>query len=193
MLIKVLHFFPKMKMLLLVFVTNGISLGVYSSEIPHLIFSNGDKSEINKLTGYLMLFLGAGSTIGGLILSKIGDTKNTLFTGRLGLLLGISGAILLTLTLYLEDYYLAAITAFEWGFYLFFIEGWMYLVCSRHFGGCAEAFSVNKLLRSVVYLIFQLAILPSGNKISLLALMITMLVLTFPALFLLNYIPVDYK
>lgn len=99
MLIKVLHFFPKMKMLLLVLIIDGVSLGVYSSEIPHLIFSSGDKSEINKLAGYLMIFLGAGATIGGLILSKIGDTKSTLFTGRLGLLLGILGAILFAITL----------------------------------------------------------------------------------------------
>ena len=99
MLSKVLHFFPKMKMLFLVLIIDGVSLGVYSSEIPHLIFSDGDKSEINKLAGYLMIFLGAGATVGGLVLSKIGDSKSTLFTGRLGLLLGILGAVLFTLTL----------------------------------------------------------------------------------------------
>ena len=38
MLVQVLHFFPKMKMLLLVLVIDGVALGYYSSEIPHLIF-----------------------------------------------------------------------------------------------------------------------------------------------------------
>lgn len=69
----------------------------------------------------------------------------------------------------------------------------MYLVCSRHFGGCAEAFSVNKQLHSLFYLIFQLSILPSGNQIPLTPVMIGLVALTFPALFLLNYIPVNHK
>lgn len=38
MLKQVLHFFPKMRMLLFVLVIDGVALGFYSSEIPHLIF-----------------------------------------------------------------------------------------------------------------------------------------------------------
>jgi hypothetical protein len=69
----------------------------------------------------------------------------------------------------------------------------MYLVCSRHFGGKAEAFSVNKQLHSLFYLIFQLSILPSGNKIPLLPVMGGLVAITVPAFFLINYIPVDYQ
>jgi predicted MFS family arabinose efflux permease len=101
-----------MKMVLLILVIDGVSLGIYSSEIPHLIFSDADKSEINKLAGYLMIALGAGATIGGLILGKIGDRKSTLFTGRLGLVLTVLGSALFALTIELKLYYLAVITAF---------------------------------------------------------------------------------
>lgn len=92
-------FFPKMKILLLLLIIDGISLGFYSSEITHLIHSNADKSQINKLSGYLLISLGVGATIGGLILGKISDLKSTLFTGRLSLLLVVLGSLLFALTI----------------------------------------------------------------------------------------------
>lgn len=169
MLKQVLHFFPKMRMLLLVLVIDGVALGFYSSEIPHLIFveEGTSKDDLNKLAGYLMISLGIGSTLGSTLFGKIADKKDTLFTGRLSLALTVLGCGLFELTLYVKNYWLGMITAFEWGFFLFVLEGWMFLVCGRHFGGKAEAFSVNKQLHSLFYLIFQLALIPSGNKIPL--------------------------
>lgn len=41
---KVIKFFPIMGMLVPVLIIDGISLGVYSSEIPHLIPSSVEKS-----------------------------------------------------------------------------------------------------------------------------------------------------
>lgn len=192
MLLRVLRFFPKMKMLLPVLIVDGISLGIYSSEIPHLIFSDASKAEINKLAGYLMISLGTGATLGGILLGKISDRKSTLFTGRLGLLLAILGCGMFALTLGVKEYGLAVATAFEWGFFLFFVEGWMYLVCARHFGGAAEAFSVNKQLHSIFFLIFQLSILPSGNKIPLLPLVLSLGAFVVPAMVLISWVPVDY-
>ncbi len=69
----------------------------------------------------------------------------------------------------------------------------MYLLCSRHFGGKAEAFAVNKQLHAVFYLIFQLCILPLNNQIPLVPVTIGLAALTIPAFFLLNSIPVDYQ
>jgi hypothetical protein len=68
----------------------------------------------------------------------------------------------------------------------------MYLVCSRHFGGKAEAFSVNKQLHSIFYLIFQLSLIPSGNQIALVPVVSGLAILTIPTFLLINRVPVDY-
>ena len=54
--------------------------------------------------------------------------------------------------------WLAQVAGFLWGFSMFFIEGWLYTVCSRNYGGATEAFSVNKLLHSISYLLLQIAV-----------------------------------
>ena len=136
-----------------------------------------------------MISLGIGSTLGGIILSRISDKNSTTFLGRLSLILALVGCGLFTLTLQIKTYWLALVTSFEWGFFLFFLEGWMYLVCSKHYGGRTEAFSVNKQLHSVFYLIFQLSLLPSGNQISLIPITIGLAAVTIPVFFFITKIP----
>jgi len=136
-----------------------------------------------------MISLGVGSTLGGIVLSRISDKSSTVFLGRLSLLLTAIGCGLFILTLEIQAYWLAIVTSFEWGFFLFFLEGWMYLVCSKHYGGRTEAFSVNKQLHSIFYLIFQLALLPSGNQISLIPTTIGLALFTIPAFFFITKIP----
>lgn len=139
-----------------------------------------------------MISLGIGATLGGILFSKISDRTSTLFTGRLGLWLTLLGCGLFVLTLQLKAYSLAVVTAFSWGFFLFYVEGWMYLVCGRHFGGQAEAFSVNKQLHSIFYLIFQLSLIPSGNQIPLLPVVVALAALVLPTMWLVGWVPVDY-
>ncbi len=43
----------------------------------------------------------------------------------------------------------------------------MYVVCSRSFGGRPESFSVNKQLHSVCYLIFQITVFSTENRLPL--------------------------
>jgi hypothetical protein len=68
----------------------------------------------------------------------------------------------------------------------------MFVVCSKHYAGRTEAFSVNKQLHSLFYLIFQLSLLPSGNKISLIPTTIGLALVTIPAFFFINKIPENH-
>lgn len=65
----------------------------------------------------------------------------------------------------------------------------MYLVCSRHFEGKAEAFSVNKLLHSLFYLLFQIVLIPTHNHLPLFWLVSIFAVLAIPSFFLIGRIP----
>jgi hypothetical protein len=65
----------------------------------------------------------------------------------------------------------------------------MYYVCSRHFGGRGEAFSVNKQLHSIFYLLFQLVVIYSDNKLNLVLLMGWLAMFAIPAVILMDKIP----
>lgn len=68
-----------------ILIIDGISLGIYSSEITHLIPSSVPKDLLNKYAGYSMISLGTGSTIGGFLSGKCADKLGTIISGRMGL------------------------------------------------------------------------------------------------------------
>ena len=64
---------------------DGFSLGVYSSEIPHLIPSSVEKDLVNKYAGIEIIILGVGSTIGGYLSGIASDKFGMLHSGRIGI------------------------------------------------------------------------------------------------------------
>lgn len=64
---------------------DGFSLGIYSSEIPHLIPDSVDKDLVNKYLGVATIILGVGSTIGGYLCGIFADKLGILASGRIGL------------------------------------------------------------------------------------------------------------
>jgi MFS family permease len=66
-------------------IIDGISLGIYSSEITHLIPKSIEKDFVNKFAGYCMISLGTGATIGGFLCGKWADKLGTISCGRAGL------------------------------------------------------------------------------------------------------------
>ena len=64
----------------------------------------------------------------------------------------------------------------------------MYIICSRCYEGRSEAFSVNKLLHCLFYLVSQIAIFATNNKLPLKILIPSMSLLAIPAFFLISKI-----
>ncbi len=71
--------------IILFLVVDGISLGIYSSEITHLIPSDVDPDSVNKIAGIAMITLGVGSILGGFLSGKISDKLGTINAGRLAI------------------------------------------------------------------------------------------------------------
>lgn len=67
----------------------------------------------------------------------------------------------------MQLFWLTLISVFVWGVFLFYIEGWLYIVCSREFKGRSESFSVNKQLGSITCFLFQLIVMFTNNNINL--------------------------
>lgn len=80
-----------------------------------------------------MITLGVGSTFGGFLSGWFADKVGTLVSGRSGLVLYSLSCLLYILSYNLRQLWLSLCSSFCWGFALFYVEGWMYVVCSRCF------------------------------------------------------------
>jgi hypothetical protein len=88
---------------------------------------------------------------------------------------------------------MAFISSFFWGLFLFYLEGWMFYVCSKHFGGKNEAFSYNKIFHSLFYLLFQIALIPTHNDIPLATICICLIILGIISFFMIKKVPKNYE
>lgn len=134
--------------------------------------------------------MGLGSTIGGYLCGIIADKKGNLFAGTTGLLTFFFSCLIVLSCLFWPSIWLTLLTAFFWGYSLFYIESWMYIVCSRHYQGKAEAYSVNKQLHSLFYLIAQIAIFATDNQLPLKVIVAVLAGLTGPALMMIRKLPI---
>ena len=144
---------------------------------------------VNKYAGIAMIMLGVGSVIGGYICGIVADKFGAINSGRSAIVFWLASIGCFVLALKIETLQMAFIAAFMWGFALFYVQGWMYIACSRQYEGKTEAFSINKQLHSLFYLCFQIAVFSTDNKLPLFQLVLAASVFSIPALYLLNKIP----
>ena len=108
-------------MVLPILLIDGMSLGIYSSEIHKLVPPSTEKELLNKYAGYLLIGLGTGATVGGFFLSWIGDKVSSYWTGRVTIVLLIASSALFLVSYEKESYWIGMGAAFVWGFFLFFL------------------------------------------------------------------------
>lgn len=114
-------YIPKMYPVLLLLVIDGLSLGIYSSEITHLIPPDTPSEDVNKIAGITMITLGVGSTIGGFISGIAADKTGMIIAGRLGLTTVALSCGCFLLALYEHELWLTLLAGFIWGFALFYV------------------------------------------------------------------------
>ena len=105
------------------------------SEITHMIPKDTPDNLINLYAGYSNIALGCGASLGGYISGKFGDKMGSRQSGTIGIVFFVLGCLLAFLTIELQNFQLTLASALFWGFFLFYIEGWLYIVCSREFKG----------------------------------------------------------
>lgn len=144
---------------------------------------------MNLYAGYCNISLGVGASLGGYISGKVGDKIGSRRSGALGIGFFLVGCLLAYLTILLQNFPLTLASALVWGFFLFYIEGWLYIVCSREFKGRSESFSVNKQLGSITCFLFQLIVLFTENQLNLEIVFPVIAVLAIPAFISLVKLP----
>jgi len=56
---------------------------------------------------------------------------------------------------------------FVWGFGWHYMDGWLWVTCSKIFEGKLEAFALNKFIHSMSFVIYQVALIIYGSDNSL--------------------------
>ena len=129
------RYYPKMYSILCVFIIDGVCYGFLLSELTRLLPEDIPDDDLNLFAGLCSISMGCGASLGGWISGQVASRVDGKSSGYIGLVMFLFGNAMTILTLYLQDIWLANVTAFIWGFYLFYIEGWLYIVCSREFKG----------------------------------------------------------
>jgi sugar phosphate permease len=129
------RYYPKMISVLFILLIDGVCLGIYSSQITHMIPYENDLSVRNKKAGFCTILLGVGATIGGFLSGYLSDKMKIINAGKISIFFFIMGCIVNYITVQIQSFPLTLFAAFTWGFQLFYLEGWMYVVCSKTFKG----------------------------------------------------------
>ncbi len=92
-----------------------------------------EKDMVNKYAGIAMILLGVGSVIGGYLCGIMADKFGALISGRAGITFWLLSIGCFVFSLKIETLWMAFIAAFMWGYSLFYVQGWMYIACSRQY------------------------------------------------------------
>jgi MFS family permease len=120
-LTQVFRYYPQMSSILFILIIDGLCYGIHISEITHMIPIDTPINMMNLYAGYCNISLGCGASLGGYISGWFGDKMGSKKSGVLGLIFYILGCILATLTIILQNFVLTLVSAFFWGFFLFYI------------------------------------------------------------------------
>jgi sugar phosphate permease len=80
------RYYPKMKSVIFILLIDGVCLGIYSSQITHLIPYENDLNLRNKKAGFCTIFLGIGATIGGFMSGYLSDKMKIVNAGKASIL-----------------------------------------------------------------------------------------------------------
>lgn len=178
-----------MRSILCLLIIDGVCYGFHISEITHMIPRDTPADRLNLYAGYCNVALGCGASLGGWVSGWLGDRLSSRRSGNLGILMFVLGSGLAFTAIKIQLFLLTLASSFFWGLFLFYIEGWLYMVCSREFKGRSESFSVNKQLGSITCFLFQLIVIFTKNDIRLDVSIPVMAALAVPAWWSLRKLP----
>ena len=86
---------------------------------------------MNLYAGFCNIALGCGASVGGYSSGKICSKFGGKRSGDIGIVMFILGSLLVLSSLEVQNFWLTLVSVFFWGFFLFYIEGWLFIICSR--------------------------------------------------------------
>ncbi len=145
--------------------------------------------QLNLYAGFCNIALGCGASFGGWASGYFGAKFGGRRAGDIGILMFLFGSLLALTSLEVQLFWLTLISVFVWGFFLFYIEGWLFIICSREFKGRSQSFSVNKQLGSITCFLFQILVIFTNNNLNLSIIIGVVAALAIPAFKTLRRLP----
>jgi predicted MFS family arabinose efflux permease len=87
--------------------------------------------KLNLYAGFCNIALGCGASLGGFISGYVSSKVGGKRSGNIGIILFMVGSLLVLSSLQVQAFWLTLLSVFFWGFFLFYIEGWLFIICSR--------------------------------------------------------------
>ena len=120
-----------MKSLIPLLIFDGLILGFISTSSTKLMPIESSRVDI----GIFLIVLGAGCIVGGFVSGYLSDLISMKNAGRLAVMAVL---VVSVATVFVQRYlsmWVAFVIAFFWGVVREYMEGWLYVACSRNFNG----------------------------------------------------------
>lgn len=153
-----------MKHLFVALLLDGLMQGFISSYFSHLLPSE-IRTTVNL--GIILSIKGLGSIIGGFLSGILSDKIKVNEVGILGFLFIILTLLMTLLNNFAElsTITYALVIGFMWGVSKYFLEGWIFVCCSKVYNGKTEAFAIAKQLHSFSFIIFLIYMIITNSNI----------------------------
>lgn len=150
-----------MRNFLPIIIADGCILGFTSASASHFI----PKDQYEKINVCIFLvFLGFGAIIGGYLSGLFTDKFPIIKVGKSSFFV-LGSCIFLSLPIFMgliSHLFYCYFLAFTWGFGWHYLDGWLWVSCSKVFGGKLEAFALNKFVHSFSFVLYQVALIIHG-------------------------------
>ncbi len=160
---KVYEFSKKMKNFIPMIITDGFILGFIESTSMHFL----PKDHYSKTSvGVYLIFLGIGAILGGYLSGLWSDKYPIMKVGKSSFLV-ISVCMLLSIPVSMglvTSFIYSCFLGFSLGFAWHYMDGWLWVTCSKIFEGKLEAFALNRLIHSISFVVYQIVLIVCGSN-----------------------------
>ena len=110
---------------------DGLVLGFLSTSSTNIMPAASTRVEI----GLFLVMLGAGCILGGFLAGYLSDLIQTGNAGNLAILIVLVVSVITVVVELFKNQMFAYVCGFLWGIARQFMEGWLYVACSRNYNG----------------------------------------------------------
>lgn len=135
------------------------------------------------------MILGVGCIFGGIISGYMSDLIQTRNTGNLAIIIVLVVSVISVGQDQIKGKEFGYICAFLWGVARQFMEGWLYVACSRNYNGTLESYANMKQLHSFSFCIYQLIAIITNLDLSTSYFMLIFILLGPVAFYFLQRLP----
>jgi hypothetical protein len=153
-LVQSLKYYRQMIAILPALVFDGLVLGFVSSAASKLMPKDSERVDV----GVFLIVMGMGCVTGGYFSGFLSDSIHMVNAGKLAVIQVLIMAVLTAFIGRFENIGLVMVCGYGWGLAREFLEGWLYVACSRNYNGQLYSYANMKQLHSLSFCCYMLVL-----------------------------------